>query len=47
MSVIVVGTIQLNTMQFYILIDLGASHSHISCRIVERLHMVPRKLRVR
>ena len=43
---VVVGTIQLNTMQVYTLINPGASHSFVSCRIVERLHVVPHKLRI-
>ena len=33
-------------MQVYTLIDPGASHSFVSCRIVERLHVVPHKLRI-
>ena len=43
----VAGTIQLNTMQVYTLIDSGASRSFVLCRIVERLHVVPHKLRIR
>lgn len=43
---VVAGTIELSTMQVYTLIDPGASHSFVSCRIVERLHVVPHKLRM-
>ena len=43
---VVAGTIQVNTMQVYPLIDSEASHSFVLCRIVERLHVVPHKLRI-
>jgi hypothetical protein len=37
---VVAGTLQLDTMQVYALIDLGASHSFISYRIVNNLHVL-------
>ena len=37
---VVAGTLQLDTMQVYALIDPGASHSFVSYRIVNNLHML-------
>ena len=35
----VAGTLQLDTMQVYALIDLEASHSFVAHRIVKNLHI--------
>jgi len=34
------GTLQLDTMQVYALIDLGASHSFVAYKIVNNLHVL-------
>ena len=43
---VVAGTLQLDTMQVYVLIDPGASHSFVSYRIVNNLHVLSSKLGV-
>jgi len=43
---VVASTLQLDTMQVYALIDLGASHSFVSYRIVNNLHVSSSKLGV-
>jgi len=43
---VVVGTLQLDTMQVYALIDPGASHSFVSYRIVNNLHVLSSNLGV-
>ena len=43
---VVAGTLQLNTMQVYVLIDPGASHSFVAYRIVNNLHVLSSKLGV-
>jgi hypothetical protein len=43
---VVVGTLQLDIMQVYALIDLGASHSFVSYRIVNNLHVLSSNLGV-
>jgi hypothetical protein len=40
------GTLLLNIMLVYVIFDPGASHSFISSRIVNELHMLPSKLDV-
>ena len=40
------GTLQLDTIQVYALIDPGASHSFVSYRIVNNLHVLSSKLGV-
>jgi len=40
------GTLLLNIMLVYVIFDPGASHSFISYRIVNELHMLPSKLDV-
>jgi hypothetical protein len=40
------GTLLLNIMLVYVIFDHGASHSFISYRIVNDLHMLPSKLDV-
>jgi len=42
----VAGTLQLDTMQVYALIDRGASHSFVTYRIMNSLHVLSRKLGV-
>ena len=42
----VAGTLQLDTMQVYVLIDPGASHSFVSYRIVNNLHVLSSNLGV-
>jgi len=44
---VVTGTLQLDTMQVYALIDPGASHSFVSYRIVNNLHVLSSNLGVR
>jgi hypothetical protein len=43
---VVAGTLQLDTMQVYALINPGASHSFVSYRIVNNLHMLSSNLGV-
>jgi len=43
---VVAGTLQLDTMQVYALIDPGASHSFVSYRIVNNLHVLSSNLGV-
>ena len=43
---VVVGTLQLDTMQVYALIDPRASHSFVSYRIVNNLHVLSSNLGV-
>jgi hypothetical protein len=43
---VVTGTLQLDTMQVYALIDPRASHSFVAYRIVNNLHVLPSKLSV-
>ena len=43
---VVASTLQLDTMQVYALIDPGASHSFVTFRIVNNLHMLPSKIGV-
>ena len=43
---VVAGTLQLDTMQVYSLIDHGASHSFVSYRIMNNLHVLSSKLGV-
>jgi hypothetical protein len=43
---VVVGTLQLDTIQVYALIDPRASHSFVAYRIVNNLHMLSSKLAV-
>jgi hypothetical protein len=40
------GTLLLNIMLVYVIFDPGASHSFISYRIMNELHMLPSKLDV-
>jgi len=42
----VVGTLQLELMQVYALIDPGASNSFIAYQIVDELHVLPSELNV-
>jgi hypothetical protein len=42
----VAGTLQLDTIQVYALIDPGASHSFVSYRIVNNLHVLSSNLGV-
>jgi len=42
----VAGTLQLDSMQFYALIDPGTSHSFVSYRIVNNLHVLSSNLGV-
>ena len=44
---VVAGTLQLDTMQVYALIDPGASHSFVSYIIVNNLHMLSSNLGIR
>jgi hypothetical protein len=44
---VVAGTLQLDIMHIYALIDPGASHSFVSYRIVNDLHMFSSNLGVR
>jgi hypothetical protein len=44
---VVAGTLQLDTIQVYALIDPGASHSFVAHRIVNNLHVLSCKLGVR
>jgi hypothetical protein len=43
---VVAGTLQLDTIQVYALIDPGASHSFVPYRIVNNLHVLSNKLGV-
>jgi hypothetical protein len=43
---VVAGTLQLDTMHVYALIDLEASHSFVSYRIVNDLHVLSSNLGV-
>jgi hypothetical protein len=43
---VVAGTLQLDTMQVYALIDPGASHSFVSYRIMNNLHVLSSNLGV-
>jgi hypothetical protein len=43
---VMVGTLQLDTMQVYALIDPGASHSFVAYRTVNNLHVLSSKLGV-
>lgn len=40
------STLQLKLMQVHALIDLGASHSFIAYRIIDKLHVLPNELNV-